>query len=141
MANAVGRPPKFNTVEELQTKFDEWKKELQVGGALFGEVPDVEGFCDYVDSYRDLFSEYESKPEFSDTIKRIKNWMYYRKKQLAFGGKMNPAVYIFDAKNNHGYVDKQETDITTAGEKIESKPLDMDLVTQFMMMAKDQTKK
>lgn len=139
MSNPVGRPPKFSSAEELEHKFRDWRQELN-GGSLNGEVPDVEGFCDYIDSYRDLFSEYESKPEFSDTIKRIKNWMYYRKKQLAFGGKMNPTVYIFDAKNNHGYVDKTEQDLTSKGEKIESKPIDMDMVTQFMMMAKDQTK-
>lgn len=112
----VGRPPKFQTPQDLEDRFEEWQKELQLGGSLFGEIPDIEGFCSYIDSYRDLLSEYESKAEFSDTIKRIKNWMYYRKKQLAFSGRMNATVYIFDAKNNHGYVDKQEIDNNHMGE-------------------------
>jgi hypothetical protein len=112
----AGRPPKFATVADLQALFDKWKAEFSLGGVRFGEIPDVEGFCDYADAYRDLLSEYESKPEFSDTIKRIKNWIYYRKKQLAMAGKMNPAVFIFDAKNNANYVDKTEVDQHHSGE-------------------------
>lgn len=106
----AGRPPKFSTVEELEQTFLEWKATFQFGGERYGEVPDVESFCDYVDAWRDLLCEYEKKPEYSDAIKRIKNWIYARKKQLAFAGKMPPAVFIFDAKNNAGYVDKQEVE-------------------------------
>ena len=106
----AGRPPKFANDKELQDLFTAWQQEFAEGGALAKEIPDVEGFCDYADAYRDLFSEYEKKPEFSDTIKRIKNWIYYRKKQLAMTGKMPPVIFIFDAKNNAGYVDKTEQD-------------------------------
>lgn len=113
---AGGRPPKFSTDEELQAKFQEWKDSFAPSGANSGEIPDVEGFCDFIDAYRDLFSEYEKKPEFSDTIKRIKNWIYYRKKQLAMSNKMNATVFIFDAKNNAGYVDKTEQDVSHSGE-------------------------
>lgn len=115
---AMGRPTKFETSDELWQKFIEWQEELSPGGSLHEEVPDVEGFCNFISCYRDLFSEYEKKPEFSDTIKRIRNWMHYRKKQLAFRGKLNPAVFIFDMKNNAGYADKQETDITTNGKDL-----------------------
>lgn len=107
---AGGRPPKFATPEELQAVYELWKQEFDEGGSLVGEIPDVEGFCNYIDAYRDLFSEYEKKPQFSDTIKRIKNWIYYKKKQLAMQNKMNATVFIFDAKNNAGYVDKTELD-------------------------------
>lgn len=112
----VGRPPKFKTAEELNDAFLSWKETFKLGGERFGEVPDVEGFCDYIDSYRELLMEYERKPDFSRTVKRIKNWMYFRKKQLAMAGKMNATVYIFDAKNNHGYVDKTEIDQNVTGE-------------------------
>jgi hypothetical protein len=103
-----GRPPHFSTPEQLLTSFDEWKEALSYGNKLYGEIPDVEGFCDFVGAYRQLLMEYEKKPEFSTTIKKIKNWIYYRKKQMAMQGKMNAAVFIFDAKNNAGYVDRQE---------------------------------
>lgn len=113
---AAGRPPKFASVQDLQSLFEAWQQEFEVTGAKATEIPDVEGFCDYADAYRDLLSEYESKQEFSDTIKRIKNWIYYKKKQLAMQGKMNPAIFIFDAKNNAGYVDKSELDQHHSGE-------------------------
>jgi hypothetical protein len=110
MPHPGGRPLKFKSVEELQEAFVRWKLTFDKGDTRELEIPDVEGFCDYIDAYRDLFSEYEKKPEFSDTIKRIKNWIYYKKKQLAMNNKMNAAIYIFDAKNNAGYVDKTEID-------------------------------
>lgn len=106
-----GRPPKFNTPQELETIFAAWRNEFEEGGKLHGEIPDVEGFCDFIDAYRDLLCEYEKKEDFSDAIKRIKNWIYYKKKQLAMQNKMNPTIFIFDAKNNAGYVDKTEQDL------------------------------
>lgn len=112
----AGRPPKFSSPEELDATFQEWKAEFSKDGKFAEEIPDVEGFCDYVDAYRDLFSEYASKEEYSDTIKRIKNWIYYRKKQLAMSNRMNATVFIFDAKNNAGYVDKTEQDLNHSGD-------------------------
>lgn len=114
----VGRPPRLSSVDELVEAFEEWQAEFAFGGAKYGEVPDIEGFCDHLGAWRDLLIDYEKKEEFSHTIKRIKNWIYARKKQLAFAGKMPPAVFIFDAKNNAGYVDRQETDITTKGKEL-----------------------
>lgn len=111
-----GRPPAFSTKEELLSVFEEWKGSFAFGEVRYGEIPDVEGFCDFTDSYRNLLNEYEKKPEFTGTIKKIKNWIYYKKKQLAMQGKMNAAVFIFDAKNNAGYVDKTEQDISHTGE-------------------------
>jgi hypothetical protein len=114
----VGRPPKFETADDLLARFEEWQAEFEEGGKLVSEIPDVEGFCDYVNAYRQLLMEYEKKPEFSTTIKHIRNWIYYKKKQLAMQGKMNPAIFIFDAKNNAGYTDKQEVDHTTNGKDL-----------------------
>lgn len=124
--------------------FYNWQKTFGLGGERFGEVPDVEGFCDYIDSYRQLFMEYEKKPEYSTTVKKIKNWMYYRKKQLAMSGKINAAVYIFDAKNNHDYVDKVEQeirqDVTSKGEQIHT-GIDSDMLSQFLMGVNKDTKR
>jgi hypothetical protein len=103
----VGRPPKFQSPEHLFELFETWKETFTTENT---DIPDVEGFCVYVDAYRDILSEYEKKEEYSDTIKRIKNWIYYKKKQLAMQNKMNATIFIFDAKNNAGYVDKTEYD-------------------------------
>lgn len=110
MSNPVGRPPLFSTPEKLQEVFEQWQREFVPGGRLQDEIPDVEGFCNYVNAYRQLLMEYEKKEEFSTTIKGIKNWIYYRKKQLAMQNKMPAAIFIFDAKNNAGYTDRQEVE-------------------------------
>lgn len=110
----AGRPPKFTSPEQLEELFFSWKDSFTY--EKVAEIPDVEGFCDYVDAYRDILCEYEKKEEYSDTIKRIKNWIYYKKKQLAMQNKMNATIFIFDAKNNAGYVDKTEQDVSHSGE-------------------------
>ncbi len=135
-----GRPLKFQTPEELQSTFEDWKLEFQEGGRYFGEIPDVECFCDYTDSYRQLLMEYEKKDEFSVTVKKIKNWIYHKKKQLAMQNKMPAAIFIFDAKNNAGYVEKTETDITTGGEQIQPASLPPELVNQFTEFLSQKTK-
>lgn len=139
---AYGRPRIFETPEDLMETFSKWRSEFAPGGDRHanGEIPDIEGFCDYIDSYRELFYEYSKKEEFSQTIAQIKNWIYHRKKQLAMQNKMNATVYVFDAKNNHGYVDKTEQDITTNGENI-AQPIDANMLTQFLMTVQDNTKR
>jgi hypothetical protein len=123
-----GRPPKFSTAEELEEEFIKWKEALAFGGSLYGEIPDVEGFCDFIGCWRDLLSEYEKKPDFTDAIKEVKNWIHYRKKQKAMAGDIPPAIYIFDAKNNAGYVDRQEVEsreeITHKYEELTDEELD-----------------
>jgi|GEM_PF-6667896 len=111
MAHPGGRPPKFETPDQLWAKFEAWKEEFRPEGKLVEDVPDIEGFCDYIGAWRDLLAEYEKKTEFSDAIKSIKNWIYHKKKQLAMKNKMPAAIFIFDAKNNAGYVDKTEQDL------------------------------
>ena len=111
MTNPVGRPPKFETPKAMLDAYNEYESNLAQG-----EIPDVEGFCVYADSYRDMFSTYEAKEEFSDTVKKIKNRIYAKKKQLAMQNKMNPTIFIFDAKNNFGYKDKTEVDNNINGD-------------------------
>jgi hypothetical protein len=104
-----GRPPKFESPDQLYEMFLEWKAEVTKEGN--DEIPDVEGLCIYLDTARQTLFDYERKPEYSDTIKRIKDWIIYKKKQLAMRGKIPPAIYIFDAKNNAGYVDRTEQNL------------------------------
>lgn len=104
----TGRPLKFASPDLLDEAFSNWRETFSDPSCT--DIPDVEGFCDFIGAWRDLLNEYEKKPEFSVAVKKVKNWIYYRKKQLAMQGKMNPAIFIFDAKNNAGYVDKQEVD-------------------------------
>ena len=107
---------RFPTVADLEKAFAEWR--VTFDDPTNDEIPDIEGFCDFIGAWRDLLCEYEKMSEYTDAVKKIKNWIFKNKKQLALRNKMNPAIFIFDAKNNSGYVDKTEQDITTAGEKL-----------------------
>lgn len=115
----TGRPPKFETPEELEIKIEEFFNHCE----KIEDIPDVEGLAVFLDTTRKTLLDYEKKEEFSYTIKRCKDKIFYKKKQLAFKGKLNPTVFIFDAKNNHEYTDKQEYDHTTGGEKINIPPI------------------
>ena len=99
----VGRPLKFTVeqFEKVETEFFEWCTESDY-------IPDVEGLAVYLDTSRKVINDYESKDEFSSTIKRIKNKIAFFKKQSAMKGDIPAAVFCFDFKNNHEYKDKHE---------------------------------
>jgi len=72
-------------------------------------IPDIETLCLYLDVSRVTLWTWETQEDNKDLaniIKNAKNRIFHYKKQLAFKGKMNATIFIFDAKNNHGYVDK-----------------------------------
>lgn len=131
MANRVGRPLKFTSVEQVIEKAE----------AYFAVTPPrqqtITGLALALDTSRSTLMIYEGTDEFSNTIKKYKDQIEhaYELSLRDRGGSGD----IFGLKN-FGWTDRAEVDLTTAGEKIESKPMDMDMVTQFMMMAKDQTK-
>ena len=136
MANAVGRPLKFKSVEELDEKIEAFFKERSFGK----DVPTITGLAVALDCDRRTLLNYKERDAYFPSIKRALNFCEEAIERRAMLGGLNATMAIFSLKNNYGWVDKTEQDITTAGEKIESKPIDMDMVTQFMMMAKDQTK-
>ncbi len=98
----------FQSPEELQILIDEYMALC----AENGDITDIEGLAVFLGTTRKTLWEYEYREEFSNTIKRAKDKIFNNKKQLAMKGKMNPIVFIFDAKNNHNYTDKQEVEAT-----------------------------
>lgn len=104
-----GRPLKFKTVEELQSAID----------AYFADTPKDEwtitGLALALDTYRQTLVNYEHKDEFMDTVKkakqRIENGYEIDLKKHGRSGT------IFALKN-FDWKDKQETDLTSGGEKI-----------------------
>lgn len=114
MANRVGRPLKFpdqdTLVEQIQSFFNECKEKE--------DIPTISGLAVYLDTSRETLMNYEAKEEYFDTIKKAKDKVIALQEQLAMKGKINPTVWIFSAKNNLGYADKMETDITSKGDRI-----------------------
>lgn len=132
-----GRPLKFTDEKELQAKIDEyfkscWEQKIDMwGNPLFwkdekgNKIPDrpvlkqvkpytIGGLAVFLDCSRDTLVEYGHKKKFSDTIKRAKDIIYaYKEERLSVAP--NAAGIIFDLKNNYGWKDKTEQDITSDG--------------------------
>jgi len=111
--NPVGRPPMYNTPEELQAKIEEYfeggfRKVRRIVGGKEVEMPKITisdlvlflGFCD-----RHSFYEYEKKPEFTHTIKRARSMIEREYEDRLTEN--NPAGAIFALKN-FNWTDKQE---------------------------------
>ena len=101
---------KFETPEVLQALIDEYFAKIEDTD----EIADVEGLALHCRCTRECLNyyEYHEGAVFTDIVKFAKTKIFFEKKQLAMKSKMNPAVFIFDSKNNHGYVDKIEIDNT-----------------------------
>lgn len=135
---AEGRPLKFKTVEELQSKIDEyfqscyeevweektfrdkkgketskeWVPVLDRSGKIKKVLVrpfTITGLALALDTSRETLLDYEDRPEFSDTIKRAKEIIHnYVEEQLMT--RAAPTGVIFNLKNNWGWKDKTEVD-------------------------------
>ncbi|MDU7067127.1 MAG: terminase small subunit [Clostridium perfringens] len=115
-SNKAGRPLKFKSPEELQTKIDayyEWAKENK-------KHITITGLAWFLDTNRQTLLRYEEEDSellksvsedvrqaFRDTVKRAKARVEMEYEESLYN--KNSAVgAIFTLKNNYGYVDKQE---------------------------------
>ena len=100
----MARPPKWKNLAEFKKSSDGFFKWCEENNY----IPDIEALAVYMDTTRKTILDYEGKDGFSYTIKKIKDRIFFNKKQLAFRNKINATVFIFDAKNNHDYKDRQD---------------------------------
>lgn len=150
----MGRPKKFETVEELEEQIEKYfascftraVREQRTwvdgdeegapghfdyswvpatdgaGNPLFEMIkqPTITGLAVALDTTRETLLDYENKPEnahFSDAIKRAKQIIHEYAEQYLFAGK-NQTGAIFNLKNNWGWIDRIETDLTTKGKQL-----------------------
>lgn len=116
MSNA-GRPSKYND-DVLATAADYIVNFVDYGD----QIPSVVGLAVALETHRDTiyaWAKDKDKAEFSDIVKRLST---NQERKLLNGGldnSFNPTIAkLLLAK--HGYSDKQETDITSGGDKIKS---------------------
>lgn len=97
----AGRPPMFEKPDDMQALVDKYFEEE--------DRPTISGLALYL-GFADRYSlyEYEKKPEFTYTIKRIRARITAQYERAVFGN--NAAGPIFMLKNL-GYSDKQEIDL------------------------------
>jgi len=129
--NKVGRPPCYETAEQLQLAIDDYfkngvtRRKIIVGKKPNHElveidVPTITGLCFHLGfASRQSFYDYEEKSEFTYTIKRAR--LYIEKEyeeQLQIG---NTTGAIFALKN-FGWTDTQffSHNISSLNEKIQT---------------------
>lgn len=127
---AVGNPgqsKQWDSPEELQKDIDKYFEfcdnrivKVYIKSAQeIQEMPKpipytIEGLCEVLDCDRATLLNYERREGyemFFNTIKKAKLKIQKNKLERGLDGDSNPAVSIFDLKNNHGYKDKTETDV------------------------------
>lgn len=112
----AGRPLKFETPDILEEKINEYFKQCEEKGLK----PLITELALHLDTTRETLCDYKEKDEYSDSIKKAKLRCQVALERNLVEGKVNPTGTIFNLKNNYGWRDKNETDITTQGEKIQS---------------------
>ena len=70
------------------------------------------------ENYSRWAEKFKDNDEISHTIKRIDEIFEMRVNVGGLRGKLNPTMSIFNLKKNYGWKDRNETDITTQGDKI-----------------------
>lgn len=98
----VGRPLKYKTPKELQTKIDEYFDYCE----LVNEFQNILGMVVYLGfADRSSLLDYEQRSdEFFHTVKSAKSKCYALKLQRAMRGEINPTIFIFDSVNNHDMI-------------------------------------
>lgn len=103
----VGRPLKFETVEEMKEQINEYFKTCDEKGKPYT----ITGLALALDTSRKVLLEYEERDEYRNTIKRAKLMCENYAEEQLFISK-NTAGVIFNMKNNYGWADKQEHEIS-----------------------------
>jgi hypothetical protein len=110
----AGRPPKYDTPEQMQAAIDQYfatDAYIEIGeGKMY--APTVEGLAFALNLSRQGLCEYGDKDAFSDTIKRAKQRIAIALEQRLYGQAVTGA--IFNLKNNFGWKDKTEQEVTGA---------------------------
>tara|TARA_R110000850_G_scaffold140033_1_gene261325 strand:- start:53 stop:499 length:447 start_codon:yes stop_codon:yes gene_type:complete len=114
--NKGGRPPKYNSPEELGLMIDGYWASLELWNSEHEEKkhPTVTGLAIAVDLTRTGLLEYcDKNEEYSNTIRKAKAKIEEYVEQRLYGN--NVTGLIFNLKNNYGWKDKTEVDNNLGG--------------------------
>lgn len=115
MSNQVGRPSKYN--EELQALADRYIFEYPSQEDV---IPSAAGLCVWLGISRSTLHHWERiHPEFSYTLDSIRSLQEKAALNKGLTGEFNSTIVKL-VLANHGYSDKQQTDITSGGKPIKS---------------------
>jgi hypothetical protein len=112
MANKVGRPLIFQSVEDLEQQIQAYFEDCKQRK----EPPFIVEMCNWLDISRNTLLDYSEgkgeRAEFSDTIKRARQVCEQAVEKGMMTGTMNTTGCIFNLKNNYGWRDKIEQEHT-----------------------------
>jgi hypothetical protein len=109
MANPVGRPSKYN--DEMQDTAERYIYEYSQQGDV---IPSAAGLCVWLGIARPTLHEWErAYPKFSNTLDVIKVLQEQIALNKGITGDFNSTIVKL-VLANHGYSDKQQTDITSS---------------------------
>ncbi len=136
--NPIGRPLKYSTPEEMQRMInlyflackanrseepelvlmnldDDERKAIE---DIEDVVPSVSGLAYTLNLSTEALRNYQEKDEFLATVKRAKQRIEMSLEQRLAGNAVTGS--IFNLKNNFGWKDKVETDITSGGKPVKN---------------------
>lgn len=136
MSRPRSRPLKFQSVEELQAKIDEYFADKlvpkQLGDTFYYEPITITGLALALDTSRETLCNYELRDDFFDTVRRAKLRVEeYAERQLYLG--KSAAGPIFALKN-HGWSDKQQVE-QSGSLTIHHQPDDAAILERFLRSA------
>lgn len=104
----MARPKLYTSVEDMQKIIDEYfiicdekEKPYTMSGLAYA-----------LDMDRKSLLNYSKDEQFFPTIKKAREKVEQQLEENALMGKANATFTIFNLKNNYGWVDKQEQEIT-----------------------------
>jgi hypothetical protein len=103
----AGRPPKFNTPADMQASVDEY-----FATCNDDNPPLISGLAYHLDMTTESLRRYGEDDEFSATVKKAK-----QRVEIALEKRLqanSPVGAIFSLKNNFGWKDKTEHELTGA---------------------------
>lgn len=110
----AGRPLKFATPEDMQTKADEYFDLCKATGKPLT----VTGLALALDTSRETLCDYQARDEFSDTVKRLKLRVEQYAEERLYSG---PATGPIFALKNFGWKDSQDMNLGgQAGNPVEA---------------------
>lgn len=104
MANKVGRPLIFSTVEELEELITKYYERCEIKDKPLT----LSGLACWLGIDRKTLYNYSERDDFFPTIKVAKDVIQADMEERALSGKSNATFSIFSLKNNYGWNDKQE---------------------------------
>lgn len=115
----VGRPKKFSSIEELENAIEAYFEKCDNGmknGEPFPTPYTLEGLAAELEMDRHTLLTYgkeESHKEFHATVKKAKHKVLANLSERMLNGDNSTAGSIFLLKNNYGYSDKTEQEVTS----------------------------